>query len=60
MFYIDVHTSFATLFMGIHKEHTVAWEKFSMKKFSSEARCDKTKTQEIFLPQINRAVYNDL
>ena len=34
--------------------------KFSIKKFLSEAGCDKNLTHKIFLPQINSAVYNGL
>ena len=36
--------------------NTVVWEKFSMKKFSSDAT--KIKHTKIFLPQRNRVFYN--
>ena len=35
--------AFATLFMGIHKEHTVAWEKFGMKNFRQKPGATKQK-----------------
>ena len=40
--------------------YTVVWEKFSMKNFHQRLGTTKIKHMKIFLPQINKEVYNGL